>query len=137
MEVTCQLRATAINKKGLAPIQITFCWDANRIRLGSKVSCRPADWNEKLEKVKDRPGTYAAQVNAVLERWERAGTSAHSDARAAGERWDEERMEAEIRVRYQRLLDEANGRPVTPVAGRPTGKQAPHLLRVHAAVAGV
>ncbi|MCA8830571.1 phage integrase SAM-like domain-containing protein [Hymenobacter pini] len=119
MEVTYQLRTTAVNKKGLAPIQITFCWDSNRLRLGSGEKCRPADWNEKTGKVKDKPSAFAGQVNQVLERWATAGSSAHQDARQAGEFWDAPRMETEIRVRYQRLLDAAAGRPAATVLTLP------------------
>jgi len=35
MEVTRQLRRERVDKKGLAPIQLTFCWDGQRLRLPS------------------------------------------------------------------------------------------------------
>jgi len=39
MEVTRQLRRERVDKKGLAPIQLTFCWDGQRLRLPSGHKC--------------------------------------------------------------------------------------------------
>jgi len=42
MEVTRQLRRERVDKKGLAPIQLTCCWDGQRLRLPSgnaQVTC--------------------------------------------------------------------------------------------------
>ena len=121
MEVTRELRLDKLSKKkGTAPIRLIFCWDNQRLRLHSGEVCRPADWNDKLGRVKDKPGTYAEVINPILDRWARAGTDAHQDARRASERWDRERMEAEIRVRYQRLQAEAKGTPAEQLPALPT-----------------
>ena len=111
MEVTRELRTERVSKKkGTAPIQLSFCWDGLRLRLSSGESCRPADWHERQGKVKDKPGAYAAAINQVLDRWETAAVDAHQQARHDGERWDKPQMEAEIRVRYLRLLAESRGK---------------------------
>jgi len=49
MEVTRQDR---LSKKGLAPIQLTFCWDGKRLRRGSGENCLPKPRNGKSEEVK-------------------------------------------------------------------------------------
>lgn len=52
MEVTRQLRLDALNKHGLAPIQLTLCWAGHRLRLGSGQRCRPKHWDERRQHVK-------------------------------------------------------------------------------------
>jgi Phage integrase SAM-like domain len=129
MEVTRELRLERLSKKkGTAPIRLIFRWDSLRLRFNSSESCRPGDWNEKLGRVKDKPGTYAATINSILDRWSRAATDAHQHARRAGERWDTERMEAEIRVRYQRLAAEARGTPADELPPLPAVATKPRTL---------
>ncbi|MCA8830513.1 phage integrase SAM-like domain-containing protein [Hymenobacter pini] len=110
MEVTYQLRTERLSKKkGTAPIQITFWWDNRRLRLSSGEYCRPADWNGKTGRVKDKPGAYADAINQVLSRWNQAGQEAHQEARRNWLRLDEQQMEDALRTRYQQLLAEARG----------------------------
>ncbi|SHL98852.1 phage integrase SAM-like domain-containing protein [Hymenobacter psychrotolerans] len=129
MEVTRELRLERLSsKKGTAPIRLTFRWDNRRLRLNSGEVCRPADWSAKLGRVKDKPGTYADLINGTLECWTRAATEAHAAARRVGERWEEERMEAEIRVRYQRLQAEAHGTPAEQLPPLPAVATKPLTL---------
>lgn len=129
MEVTRELRLERLSKKkGTAPIRLIFRWDNLRLRLNSSESCRPSDWNEKQGRIKDKPGVFADVTNTILERWTRAAVDAHQDARRAGERWDVERMEAEIRVRYQRLAAEAQGTPVAELPPLPLVATKPRTL---------
>ncbi|AMJ65933.1 Arm DNA-binding domain-containing protein [Hymenobacter sp. PAMC 26628] len=80
MEVTRQLLAERLSKKGLARIQLTFCWDGQRLRLSSGQKCQPADWNEKQQRVKAKPGTYLYDVITVLNYYADAATAAAHDA---------------------------------------------------------
>ncbi|WBO86286.1 phage integrase SAM-like domain-containing protein [Hymenobacter yonginensis] len=125
MEVTCQLRTQQLSKKkGTAAIQLTFCWESQRLRLSAGEVCRPADWNAKTGRVKDKPGTYAEAINAVLGRWTQAGQEVHQEARRNWQRLSKQEMEAAIRTRYQHLLAEAQGIPVAelpvPVRRQPS-----------------
>jgi len=129
MEVMWELQLERLSKKkGTAPIHLIFRWDNLRLRLNANESCRPGDWNEKQGRVKDKPGTFADITNTILDRWTRAAVDAHQDARRNGERWDVERMEAEIRVRYQRLAAEAKGTPVAELPTLPTVATKPRTL---------
>jgi hypothetical protein len=47
MEVTRQLRTERTTKKGLVPVQTTFCWDRSRLRISSGEKCEPRHWNPK------------------------------------------------------------------------------------------
>jgi integrase len=109
MEVTRQLRRERVDKKGLAPIQLTFCWDGQRLRLPSGQKCLPKDWDEKRGRTKAKPGTYLDDVNQVLNRYQDAATGAAHAARLAGRALDKDAMRAEIEQRYQRLAQEASG----------------------------
>jgi len=106
MEVTRQLRRERVDKKGLAPIQLTFCWDGQRLRLPAGQKCLPKDWDEKRGRAKAKPGTYLDDVNQVLNRYQDA--AAHA-ATLAGRALDKDAMRADIEQRYQRLTQEANG----------------------------
>jgi integrase len=108
MEVTRQLRRERVDKKGLAPIQLTFCWDGQRLRLPAGQKCLPKDWDEKRGRTKAKPGTYLDDVNQVLNRYQDAATAAHA-ATLAGRPLDKDAMRAEIEQRYQRLTQEASG----------------------------
>lgn len=114
MEVTGQLRLERLSKKkGTAPIQLTFCWDNHRLRLSTGEYCRPADWNAKTGRVKDKPGTYAEPINAVLNRWTLVAQQAHQETRRNGEQLGPAEMETEIRNRYRQQLAQARGVPET------------------------
>jgi hypothetical protein len=67
MEVTRQLRLDALNKLGLAPIQLTLCWANQRLRLGSGQRCLPKHWDERRQHVKEKPDSYASTINQVLD----------------------------------------------------------------------
>jgi hypothetical protein len=43
MEVTRQLLTERLSKQGLARIQLTFCWQGFRLRLGSGQRVDPRD----------------------------------------------------------------------------------------------
>ncbi|MDB5270110.1 MAG: hypothetical protein JWP58_3150 [Hymenobacter sp.] len=103
MEVTRQLRLDALTKKGLAPIQLTFCWERQRLRLGSGETCDPKHWNPKREEVKPAPGNYAADTNLVLERYSQAAHAAQHAAEETRTVLNKAQMLAEIKRRYQLL----------------------------------
>jgi len=103
MEVTRQLRLDALTKKGLAPIQLTFCWERQRLRLGSGEKSDPKHWNHKREEVKPAPGNFAAETNQVLERYTQAAMAAQHAADETRTSLTKAQMEAEIRRRYQLL----------------------------------
>jgi hypothetical protein len=103
MEVTRQLRLDLLSKKGLAPIQLTFCWDGQRLRRGSGEKCDPKHWNPKREEVKPVPGNFAADTNLVLERYTQAAQAAEHAATSTRQRLDKAQMSAEILRRYALL----------------------------------
>ncbi|WP_400194090.1 hypothetical protein [Hymenobacter sp. B81] len=128
MEVSCQLRKDQVSKKGTALIQLTFCWEGRRLRISSGEKCRPKDWNDARQRVKANPGSYAAEINAVLDDWTKAADQVHREARRQQLRLDEQAMEAAIRNRYRQLVAEAAGEPaevVLPVVA----PAAPTLLQ--------
>ena len=43
MEVTRQLRLDQLTKTGLAQIQLTYCWDGERLHTGSGQRVDPKD----------------------------------------------------------------------------------------------
>jgi hypothetical protein len=103
MEVTRQLRTAALNKKGLAPIQLTFCWDGYRLRKGTKEACDPRHWNAKREEVKPLPGNFAADTNLVLDNYTQAAQAAHHAAITTRQDLPPAAMWAEIERRYALL----------------------------------
>lgn len=103
MEVTRQLRLDLLTKKGFAPIQLTFCWDGQRLRKGSGEKCEPRHWNSKREEVKSAPGSFAAETNLVLDRYAQAAAAAQHAADLVRLRLGKEAMWAEIRRRYALL----------------------------------
>ena len=103
MEVTRQLRQDLLSKKGLAPIQLTFCWDGVRLRRGSGEKCNPKHWNPKREEVKPVPGNFAAETNLVLERYTQAAQAAHHAGELTRQPLDKAQMAAEITRRYALL----------------------------------
>jgi hypothetical protein len=109
MEVTRQLRRERPDKKGLAPIQLTFCWGSQRLRLPSGQKCLPKDWDEKRGHTKAKPGTYLDDINQVLNRYQDAATAAAHAAGLAGRTLDKDTMRTEIEQRYLRLAQEASG----------------------------
>lgn len=115
MEVTRQLLAERASKKGLARIQLTFCWDGHRLRLSSGQKVLPADWDAKRERAKPRPGNaYLDEVNAVLNRYTDAATAAELAALQAGQHLDKPAMQAAIAARYRALAAAAAGLPEVP-----------------------
>ncbi|MDO7852298.1 phage integrase SAM-like domain-containing protein [Hymenobacter convexus] len=130
MEITRQLRLDALTKKGLAPIQLTFCWDGLRLRRGSGEKCDPRHWNAKREEVKPAPGNFAAETNLVLERYTQAAQAAYHAAENTRQKLDKAQMSAEISRRYallaagQKAAAEAPDVPPLPQLEAP----APTLL---------
>ncbi|MBF9239505.1 phage integrase SAM-like domain-containing protein [Hymenobacter sp. BT683] len=126
MEVTRQLRLDALTKKGLAPIQLTFCWDRLRLRLGSGETCDPKHWNPKREEVKPVPGNFAAATNLVLERYTQAAQAAERAAQETRTLLPKEQMLAEIKRRYQLLTAGDEAQAESPeVAPLPVVEAAP------------
>ena len=115
MEVTRQLLAERAGKKGLARIQLTFCWAGQRLRLSSGQKCLPKDWDARHERTKAKPGTYLDDINTVLQRYADAATAAEHEALMAGQPVPgKAAMKAEIERRYQVLAAEAAGLPPVP-----------------------
>lgn len=66
MEATRQLRLDQVGKTGLAQIHLTFCWNGQRLRLGSGQRCAPKDWDAKRQRAK-KGNAYAETINQVLD----------------------------------------------------------------------
>ena len=103
MEITRQLRLDLLTKKGFAPIQLTFCWDGQRLRKGSGEKCEPRHWNRKREEVKPLTGNFAAETNLVLDRYTQAAQSAYKAASESRLSLNKAQMGAEIARRYALL----------------------------------
>ena len=103
MEVTRQLRLDLLTKKGFAPIQLTFCWNGNRLRKGSGEKCEPRHWNPKREEVKAASGNFAAETNRILDRYTQAAQAAYKAAAESRLALDKSQMGAEIARRYALL----------------------------------
>ena len=128
METTRQLRLDLLTKKGLAPIQLTFCWDGQRLRRGTGEKCDPKHWNAKREEVKPAPGNFAADTNLVLERYTQAAQATEHAATLTRQKLDKAQMSAEITRRYALLAlgDEAQATneevaPLPQVKASPPG----------------
>jgi integrase len=119
MEVTRQLRLDALNKHGLAPIQLTLCWAGHRLRLGSGQRCLPKHWDERRQHVKDKADSYASSVNQVLDDYSSVAAAAERAATETGQVLAPAVMRAEVERRYAELVAERAGRaelPPPPVA---------------------
>lgn len=106
MEVTRQLLTERAGRMGLARIQMTFCWDSQRLRLGSGQKCLPKDWDAKRELLKAKTGAagkHVEAVNLVLQTYADAAHAAHHEALLIGQRLTPAQMKAEIQRRYQAL----------------------------------
>ncbi|WP_310397288.1 hypothetical protein [Hymenobacter sp.] len=114
MEVTRQLLTERTGKKGLARIQLTFCWGGQRLRLSSGQKCAPKDWDTRQQRAKAKPRTFLEEVNAVLQHYTDAATAAAHDAKMAGRVLDKAAMKADIERRYQLLAFPASGLPDVP-----------------------
>ncbi|QNE38582.1 hypothetical protein F1C16_02955 [Hymenobacter sp. NBH84] len=68
MEITRQLRKDKINKKGFAPIQVTVCWEGNRLRVATGERVRPEHWDEEAKRVRAVPGSYNTRINPKLDK---------------------------------------------------------------------
>jgi hypothetical protein len=83
MEVTCQLRLDQLTKSGQAQIQVTCCWDGQRTKFGSGQKCLPKHWDTKRERLKDKPDSYADDINQVLDDFVAAAQSTYRAAKGA------------------------------------------------------
>jgi integrase len=119
MEVTRQLRIDALNKLGLAPIQLTLCWANQRLRMGSGQRCLPKHWDERRQHVKDKADSYASSINQALDDYTSVAQAAERDAIQLGQVLTPVQLRAEVEGRYKSLVGERAGRvelPPTPVA---------------------
>ncbi|TGE26922.1 tyrosine-type recombinase/integrase [Hymenobacter metallicola] len=66
MKITRQLRKDLLNQTGFAPIQVTICWQGNRLRISSGQLCRPEFWDEAESKVLPKKGSHYNHINPVL-----------------------------------------------------------------------
>lgn len=101
MKVTRQFLTERVSKKGLACIQLTFCWDGQR--LGSGQKCHPKDLDAKRELLKAKTGaagTYVDTVKRVLETYADAAHAAYHDAQLSGQRLPPAHMKAKVLRRY-------------------------------------
>lgn len=64
MEITRQLRRERVDKKGLAPIQLTFCWDGQRLRLPSGQNCLPKDLHSQKRPLTVVSGLFVAGLGS-------------------------------------------------------------------------
>jgi len=125
MEVTRQLRLDQLTKSGLAQIQITCCWDGERLRFGSGQKCLPTDWNTKREEVKK--GDYADTINPILDRYAKAAEQVYQTATRAGRTLLKAEVKATIQRRYDELLAEEVGLLPLPQPPIPTPAPPPGL----------
>ena len=112
MEVTRQLLTERAGKTGLARIQLTFCWDRQRLRLGSGQKCHAKDWDAKRELLKTKTGAagaYVESVNLVLQTYTDVAHAAHHDAQLSGQRLTPAQMKAELLRRYEEKTTEQTG----------------------------
>jgi integrase len=119
MEVTRQLRSDALNKLGLAPIQLTLCWANQRLRMGSGQRCLPKHWDERRQHVKDKTDSYAGPINQALDDYTSVAQAAERDALQFGQVLTPVQLRAEVERRYASLVAERAGRvelPLTPAA---------------------
>ncbi|RZJ94740.1 MAG: hypothetical protein EOO60_02380, partial [Hymenobacter sp.] len=117
MEVTCQLRLNQINKSGLAQIQITCCWDMQRIRFGSGQKCLPSHWDARRQRVKDKADSYATDINQVLDDYESAAQATYRAAQ--GQPLDKAQLRAGIEQHRAALIAERTGLVAPPVVQAP------------------
>ena len=119
MEVTRQLRLDQLTKSGLAQVQLTFCWDGERLRLGSGERVLPKDWDERRQRVRPRPDSYAEAINAVLDRYQDAAEQLYQERERAGRPLQKAEAKAAIQHRYAELLAAERGLPPLPAAPLP------------------
>jgi hypothetical protein len=132
MEVTRQLRVDQLTKSGLAQIQLTFCWDSQRLRFSSGQKCLPTDWDSKRERVKPKDGTNADLVNPILDRYADAAEQVHLAAERAGRSVPKTEMRAAIEHRYAELLADEQGIPPLPAPPTPLPPAPPELADYYA-----
>lgn len=114
MEVTCQLRLNQLTKSGQAQIQLTYCWDGQRLRVGSGQKCLPKYWDSKRERVKDKPEAYAQDVNQVLD--DHAAAALATYRAAQGQPLSKEQLRAGIEAHVQALRAGQGTLPPVPKA---------------------
>jgi integrase len=119
MEVTRQLLTERAGKKGLARIQLTFCWAGQRLRLSSGQKVAPKDWDARQHRAKAKPGTFLDDVNTVLQRYTDAATAVEHEARMNGQVLGKAAMRAAIEERYQELARAAQGLVEVPAPPAP------------------
>jgi hypothetical protein len=122
MEVTRQLLTERASKKGLARIQLTFCWANQRLRLSSGQKCAPKDWDARQHRAKAKPGTFLDDINTVLQHYTDAATAAEHEAKKKGQVLSKDAMRAEIERRYQLLAREASGLAEVPAPPAPVAR---------------
>jgi integrase len=113
MEVTRTLRIDRLSKTGLAQIHLTFCWDGQRLRMGSKQRCAPKDWDARRGRAK-KGYTYAETINQVLDDYTDAATAAEHDALRDLRPLDGPQLQQEITQRYAALVAARTGLPELP-----------------------
>ncbi|MGI4835069.1 MAG: phage integrase SAM-like domain-containing protein [Janthinobacterium lividum] len=123
MEVTRQLLTERASRTGQSRIQLTFCWDSQRLRLSSGQKCFAADWDTKRELLKAKTGAAGRQVdtvNAVLQAYTDAGHAAHHEALLLGQQLSPPAMKAAILSRYAELTTQVAELPPVPAPPPPT-----------------
>ncbi|MGI4759574.1 MAG: hypothetical protein ACRYF0_02620 [Janthinobacterium lividum] len=123
MEVTRQLLTERAGKSGLARIQLTLCWAGQRLRLGTGQKCHPKDWDARRSRVKNKPDTYADDINQVLDDYTDLAQAMHHEAARLGLPLPKDTLRDELERRYQALLATRAGRAPLPAppAAAPLG----------------
>ena len=127
MEITRQLRLNQPDKNGLVPIQLTCCWEGERLRLATGQKCLPKHWDARRSQVRERPDSYAADINQVLDDYEAAARASHHAAQGAP--LAEAALRAGIAQQLQRLRDERAGRRPVPAPPTPVLSFLDHYAR--------
>ena len=112
MEVTCQLRLDQLTKSGQAQIQVTCCWDGHRTKFGSGQKCLPKYWDAKRERVKDKPDSYAEDINQVLDDYVAAAQATYRAAQS--QPLAKEKLRAGIEQHRTVLVSERTGWALVP-----------------------
>jgi integrase len=114
MEVTRQLLTERAGKSGLCCIQLTLYWAGQRLRLGTGQKCHPKDWDARRSRVKNKPDTYADDINQVLDDYTDLAQAAHHEAARLGLALNKDTLRYELDRRYQTLLNTHAGRVPLP-----------------------
>ncbi|PJJ59402.1 tyrosine-type recombinase/integrase [Hymenobacter chitinivorans] len=113
MKITRQLRKDLLNQTGFAPIQVTICWQGNRLRISSGQLCRPEFWDEAESKVMPKKGSHYNHINPVLNSISETAEQALFTAEQQRRRLDKAELDGILKNLLQLPPEAAPATPVT------------------------